>query len=101
MTGRPDRDDLKRMGLLVLVLDCDVLAFSKAMLMAARFLVARAVLIVVDHPGRPSGPARAVDQNAVPLVFMGPEAADPAVPPLLRPLLLVEMLCASSGAVIS
>ena len=86
------RDDLERVRLPIIVLDRDVFALDEAMLMqmVAGFLVAGPILIVVDHPGRATRAARPMDQNALALAILGPEAADTAIGTPVRPFLLIE-----------
>src|SRR4051794_15217121 len=90
---RGHRDDLECIGLAIIVLDGDVFALGKTMLMqmVARFLVAGLVLVVVDHPGRSTRSARPMDQDTLPLTLVGPETADPAMSSFARPLLLIEV----------
>lgn len=80
------------MGLLVLILDRDVLAFRETMLVEsiASLLVSWPIQIVVDHPGRSTGPARPVHQDALPVCFVHPEAPDPTAGSRTHPFLLIQ-----------
>src|SRR5918994_178697 len=81
------------MGLAIIVLDGDVLALGKPVLMQAiaRLFIAEPALVVINHPGPPAGPAGPMDQDTLLLALIYPEAADPAVIPFHCPFVLVEM----------
>jgi hypothetical protein len=89
---RHHRDHLEGIGLLVVILDRDVLAFSEAVLVKAitSLLITGTFVVIIDHPGCAAGSARVMDQNAVPLPLMGPESANPAIGLFVRPLLLAQ-----------